>query len=64
MRFSDVIKEAFDKPYPYEWNKDDFGDYHALAFLDDGSPLELSFGHEGGDLWHVKIGRASCRERV
>jgi pyrimidine deaminase RibD-like protein len=57
MRFSDVVTEAFDKPYPYEWNKDDFGDYHALAFLDDGSPLELSFGHEGGDLWHVTFDR-------
>jgi pyrimidine deaminase RibD-like protein len=57
MRFSDVVKEAFDKPYPYEWNKDDFGDYHALAFLDDGSPLELSFGHEGDDLWHVTFDR-------
>jgi len=57
MRFSDVVTESFDKPYPYEWNKDDFGDYHALAFLDDGSPLELSFGHEGGDLWHVTFDR-------
>jgi pyrimidine deaminase RibD-like protein len=57
MRFSDVVTEAFDKPYPYEWNKDDFGDYHALAFLDDGSPLELSFGHEGDDQWHVTFDR-------
>jgi len=55
--FGEGLTEAFDKPYPYEWNKDDFGDYHALAFLDDGSPLELSFGHEGDDLWHVTFDR-------
>ena len=34
--FGEGLTEAFDRPYPYEWNKDDFGDYHALAFLDDG----------------------------
>jgi pyrimidine deaminase RibD-like protein len=55
--FGEGLTEAFDRPYPYEWRKDDFGDYHALAFLDDGSPLELSFGHEGDDQWHVTFDR-------
>ena len=31
------INEAFDQPYPYKWEKGEFGDYDALATLDDGT---------------------------
>ena len=57
MKSSDFVAEAFDNPYPYEWDKPDSNSYHALAFLDDGSPLDIEFGNQGNNEWHVKFDR-------
>jgi hypothetical protein len=39
------VTEAFDQPYSLKWAKSEHGDYDALARLDDGSPLSISFEH-------------------
>ena len=55
--FGEGVTESLDQPYPVEWDKDDFGDLHALAFLDDGSPLEIKFVQESGGQWHIVFDR-------
>jgi pyrimidine deaminase RibD-like protein/GNAT superfamily N-acetyltransferase len=57
MKSRDFVTEAFDQPYPYEWDKPDPNSYHALAFLDDGSPLDIEFNRQGTSEWHVKFDR-------
>ena len=37
MRASEFVTEAFDQPYPIKWEKSEYGDYDALATLDDGT---------------------------
>jgi hypothetical protein len=39
------VSEAFDQPYPIKWEKSEYGDYDALATLDDGTYLSISFEH-------------------
>ena len=51
------LAEGFDKPYPFTWEKSDFGDYDALATLDDGTPLSIMIEPEGDDEWHVRFDR-------
>ena len=37
------VWEAFDQPYQIKWEKGDFGDYDALAQLEDGNYLSIMF---------------------
>jgi hypothetical protein len=53
----ETLSEAFDKPYPFTWEKSDFGDYDALATLDDGTLLSIMIEPEGDDEWHVRFDR-------
>ena len=39
------VSEAFDQPYPIKWEKSEYGDYDALATLDDGTHLSIMFEH-------------------
>jgi hypothetical protein len=39
------VSEAFDQPYPIKWEKSEYGDYDALATLDDGAHLSIMFEH-------------------
>ena len=39
------VKEGFDQPYPFKWEKSDYGDYDALAILGDGTYLSIMFEH-------------------
>jgi hypothetical protein len=39
------VAEAFDQPYPIQWEQSDYGDYDALATLPDGTYLNIMFEH-------------------
>lgn len=39
------VTEAFDQPYPFTWEKSEYGDYDANAKLPDGSYLNIMFEH-------------------
>jgi hypothetical protein len=39
------LSEAFDQPYPFTWEKSEYGDYDANAKLPDGSYLNIMFEH-------------------
>ena len=39
------VAEAFDQPYKLKWEKSEYGDYDALATLDDGTHLSIMFEH-------------------
>jgi len=39
------VNEAFDQPYPIKWEKSEYGDYDALATLEDGTHLSIMFEH-------------------
>jgi hypothetical protein len=39
------VNETFNKPYSITWEKSEYGDYDALATLDDGTYLSISFEH-------------------
>jgi hypothetical protein len=45
MRAHEFVSEAFDQPYPIKWEKSEYGDYDALATLDDGTHLSIMFEH-------------------
>jgi hypothetical protein len=45
MRAQEFISEAFDQPYPIQWEQSDYGDYDALATLPDGTYLNIMFEH-------------------
>jgi hypothetical protein len=45
MRAQEFVSEAFDQPYPIKWEKSEYGDYDALAMLDDGTYLSIMFEH-------------------
>ena len=45
MRAQEFISEAFDQPYPIQWEESDYGDYDALATLPDGTYLNIMFEH-------------------
>lgn len=52
-----LILETFNQPYPIKWEKGDFGDFDALATLDDGTYLSIMFNNEGDDVWQVEFYR-------
>lgn len=39
------VAEAFDQPYSLKWEKSEYGDYDALATLEDGTHLSIMFEH-------------------
>ena len=57
MRAVEFITEAFNQPYPLQWEPGDNGDYDALATLGDGKYLSIMFNHEGDNEWHVEFWR-------
>ncbi len=60
------VNEAFDQPYPFTWEKSEYGDYDALAKLPDGSPLSIMFnkqeGEEGEEVVQVEFYRSNSQE--
>jgi hypothetical protein len=57
MRAVEFITEAFNQPYPLQWEPGDHGDVDALATLGDGNYLSIMFNHEGDNEWHVEFYR-------
>jgi GNAT superfamily N-acetyltransferase len=62
MRAKDFITEAFDRPYAFNWQRGDHGDYDVFVKLPDGSPLNISFVREGDDGWHVAFDRGHSQD--
>ena len=62
MRAKDFITEAFDRPYAFNWQRGDHGDYDISVKLPDGSPLNISFVREGDDGWHVAFDRGHSQD--
>lgn len=56
------VSEAFDQPYPIQWEESDYGDVDALAKLDDGSYLSIMFNNSGLDSWNVEFHRNNSQE--
>jgi hypothetical protein len=60
------VNEAFDQPYPFKWEKSEYGDYDALAKLPDGTPLSIMFnqqeGEEGEEVTQVEFYRNNSQE--
>ena len=57
-----AVAEAFDQPYKSKWAKGEFGDYDILVKLPDGSPLSITFNHEGDNEWHVAFERGHSQD--
>ena len=51
------VSEAFDQPYPIQWEKSEHGDYDALATLGDGTYLSIMFNNEGDDEYQIEFHR-------
>lgn len=62
MKITEIITEAFDQPYAFNWSRGDHGDYDILVKLPDGSPLSITFDHEGDNVWHVAFDRGHSQE--
>ena len=62
MKINEIITEAFDQPYKSKWAKGEFGDYDILVKLPDGSPLSITFNHEGDNEWHVAFERGHSQD--
>ena len=56
------LSEAFDKPYAFNWQRGDHGDWDISVKLPDGSPLEIAFNHEGDNVWQVAFDRGHSQE--
>ena len=56
------ITEAFDQPYELKWEKSDYGDYDALAKLDDGTYLSIMFNNEYKKNWMVEFYRNNSQQ--
>jgi len=62
MKITEIITEAFDKPYAFNWSRGDHGDYDVFVKLPDGSPLNIAFNREGDDGWHVAFDRGHSQD--
>lgn len=62
MRANEFIVEAFNQPYPIQWEKSEYGNYDALATLDDGTYLSIMFTNNGDDEWDVEFHRNASTE--
>jgi len=67
MKAREFITEAFDQPYPIEWEKWADGEaVDALATLDDGTNLSIMFRKEGTAFlcsdWMVEFQRNNSQE--
>ena len=62
MKINEIITEAFDQPYKSKWAKGEFGDYDILVKLPDGSPLSITFNHEGDNEWHLAFERGHSQD--
>lgn len=59
MRAREFVTEAFDQPYPVEWEHSEYGDVDALTRLPDGTILSIMFnqesGHDGSSPSHYSV---------
>jgi len=62
MRAAEFITEVFDQPYRMKWEKAEYGDYDALAKLQDGSNLHVMFEKETPDTWNISFYRNNSQE--
>ena len=62
MKINEIITEAFDNPYAFNWHRGDNGDYYIFVRLPDGSDLNIAFDHEGDDVWHVAFDRGDSQK--
>ena len=62
MKINEIITEAFDRPYAFKWQRGDHGDYDILVKLPDGSPLSITFNHEGDNEWHLAFERGHSQD--
>jgi len=60
--FRGAMAEAFNQPYPIKWEKSEYGDYDALATLDDGTYLSIMFNDEGDEEYQVEFYRNNSQE--
>ena len=51
------VNETFDKPYPFVWEKSDYGDYDANAKLPNGTYLNIMFNDMENDEYQVEFHR-------
>lgn len=56
------VNEAFNQPYPLKWEKSHFGDWDALAKLEDGTYLSIMFNNEYKKNWMVEFYRNNSQE--
>ena len=56
------LTEAFNQPYKLKWEKSDYGDYDALAKLDDGTHLSIMFNNEYKKNWMVEFYRNNSQQ--
>jgi hypothetical protein len=62
MRAYEIITEVFNQPYSMKWEKAEYGDYDALAKLQDGSNLHVMFEKETPDTWNISFYRNNSQE--
>lgn len=62
MRANEFLTEAFDQPYPLQWERSEYGDVDANAKLPDGNYLNIMFNSEGDDEWQVEFHRNNSQE--
>jgi hypothetical protein len=56
------VNEAFDQPYKLTWEKAEYGDYDALATLDDGTYLHVMFEKVTPYEWNISFYRNNSQE--
>lgn len=56
------VNEAFNQPYSLKWEKSHFGDWDALAKLEDGTYLSIMFNNEYKKNWMVEFYRNNSQE--
>jgi GNAT superfamily N-acetyltransferase len=56
------LSETFDQPYPLTWEHSEYGDVDALATLDDGTYLSVTFSEREDDHWRVEFYRNNSQQ--
>ena len=62
LRRSTGITEAFNQPYPLQWEAGEFGDYDAYTKLPDGSNLSIMFNKEDDDVYAIEFWRNNSQD--
>jgi len=56
------LEEAFNQPYPLQWEHGEFGDHDAYTKLPDGSNLSIMFNKEDDDVYTVEFWRNNSQD--